>query len=73
MMKVNLYLETDASGMDLWVILLQTRKGATCQQDIAPDNTILQPMAFTSKSLPSAEHRYSNIEREAFGHTAWSL
>ena len=32
-----------------------------------PDNTILYPIAFTSKSLTGAEHRYSNIEREALG------
>ena len=53
-----LYLETDASGVGLGANLLQTRDGA-------PDNTILQPIAFTSKSLTSTEHRYSNIERKA--------
>ena len=31
---------------------------------MVPDNTILHPIAFASKSLMDAEHRYSNIERE---------
>ena len=61
-----LYLETDASGIGLGAALLQTRDGTTCPNDIAPDNTILRPITFASKSLPSAEHRYSNIERIAF-------
>ena len=32
-----------------------------------PDNTILHPIEFASKSLMDIEHRYSNIEREALG------
>ena len=32
-----------------------------------PENTILNPIAFASKSLTGTEHRYSNIEREALG------
>ena len=32
-----------------------------------PDNTILHPIAFASKSLTGTECRYSNIEREALG------
>ena len=32
-----------------------------------PDNTILHPTAFASKTLTGAEHRYSNVEREALG------
>ena len=62
-----LYLETDTSGVGLGVALLQMHEGTTCQKDIAPDNTILHPIAFASKSLTGAEHRYSNIEREAPG------
>ena len=62
-----LYLETDASGVGLGVSLLQTWGGPTCQKDTAPDNTILCPIAFASKSLTGAGHRYSNIEREALG------
>ena len=38
-----------------------------CQKDIAPDNTILRPIAFASKSLASADCRYNNTEREALG------
>ena len=62
-----LYLETDASGIGLGTALLQTRDGATCQKDTAPYNTILRPNVFASKSLTSAEWRYSNTEREALG------
>ena len=32
-----------------------------------PDYTSLHPIAFASKSITGAEHRYSNIEREALG------
>ena len=67
----SLYLETDASRIGLGTILLQTRNGTTSPKDIALDNTILRPITFASKSLTSAECRYSNIER-GIGHTAWS-
>ena len=68
MMKQKpLYLETDASRIGLGATLLQTRDGTTCPKDIAPDNTIVRPVMFASKSLTSAEQRYSNIEREALG------
>ena len=62
-----LYLETDASGVGLLARLLQTRNGTSCPRDMAPDNNILRPIAFTSKSLSSAEKRYNNTEREALG------
>ena len=62
-----LYLETDASGVGLGAALLQTRKGTSCPRDEAPDNSILRPIAFMSKSLSSAEERYSNIERQELG------
>ena len=62
-----LYLETDASGVGLGAALLQTWEGTTCQKDTVPDNTVLCPIAFVSKSLTGTEHRYSNIEREALG------
>ena len=62
-----LYLETDVFGIRLDTALLQTRDGTTCLKYIAPDNTVLRPITFASKSLASAEHRYSNIEREALG------
>ena len=62
-----LYLETDASGIGLGAALLQTRDSTTCPKGIVPDNTILRPITFASKSLTSAEYRYSNIEREALG------
>ena len=62
-----LYLETDASRVGLGVALLQMHKGPASQKDIVPDNTILHPTAFASKTLTGAEHRYSNIKREALG------
>ena len=57
-----LYLETDASGVSLEAALLQLHDNMTCLKGMAPDNTILQPTAFASKSLTSAGWRYSNIE-----------
>ena len=50
-----LYLETNASGIGLGTALLQNRDGTTCLEDTAPDNTIVRPIAFASKSLTSAE------------------
>ena len=60
-------LGTDASGVRLVAALLQTQEGTTCQTDMVPDNIILHPIAFASKSLTGAECRYSHIEREALG------
>ena len=62
-----LYLKTDASGIGLGAALLQLRDNTTCQTHMAPDNTILHPITFVSKSLMGAECRYSNIEHEALG------
>ena len=62
-----LYLETDTYGVGLGAALLQTQEGTTCQKDTIPDNTILCPIAFASKSLTVTELRYSNIEKEAPG------
>ena len=59
-----LYLKTDMSRVGVCTGLLQTWDGTACQEDMVPDNTILCPIAFASKSLTDAEHRYSNIERE---------
>ena len=62
-----LYLKTDASGICLRAALLQLRGNKTCQTHMAPDNTILCPIAFARKSLMGTEHRYCNIECEALG------
>ena len=62
-----LYLETDASAIGLGAALLQLRDNTTCQTHMAPDNTILHPIAFVSKSLMGTECRYSNIECKALG------
>ena len=62
-----LYLETDVSGIGLRAALLQLRDNTTCQTHMAPDNTILCPITFVSKSLMGAECRYSNIKCKALG------
>ena len=66
-MTLNPFLETDASRVGLDAALLQTQEDTTCQKDMVPENTILHPIAFASKSLTGAECRYSDIEREALG------
>ena len=65
----SLYLESDASGIGLGASVLQTRDGVICPMYIAPDNTILRPIAFAfaRKCLNSAEQRYSNIKRGELG------
>ena len=50
-----LYLEADASAVELRAVLLQTRNGKSCPRDKAPDNSILRPIAFVSKSLSCTE------------------
>ena len=62
-----LYLATDASGIGLQAALLQLYNNTACQKDMAPDNTILYPIAFATKSLTGAELRYSNIKCEVLG------
>ena len=52
-----LYLETNASGVSLGAALLQLCNNTMCQKDMVPDNTILHPIAFASKSLTGAEQR----------------
>ena len=62
-----LNLETDASGIRLRAALLETRSSTSYQRDKAPDNSIFRSITFASKSMSSAERRYSNIEREVLG------
>ena len=62
-----LYLKTDASGIGLRAALLQLRDNTACQKGMAPDNTVLQPITFASKSLMGVECRYSNIGCEVLG------
>ena len=62
-----LYLKTDASGISLRAALLQVRDNTTYQTHMAPDNTILCPIAFASKSLTGMECRYSNIKCKVLG------
>ena len=46
-----LYLETDASGGGLGAALLHLHKNTMCHKGMVPDNTILCPIAFASKSF----------------------
>ena len=62
-----LYLETDAPGIGLEAALLQLHDNTTWQKGKAPDNIILCPITFASKSLTGAEWRYSNIKGEVLG------
>ena len=62
-----LYLETDASGISLRAALLQLRDNTSYQTHIAPDNTILCPITFASKTLMGAECTYSNVKCKALG------
>ena len=60
-----LYRETDTSGISLRAALLQLRDNIACQTHIVPDNAMLHPIAFVSKSLTGADLRYSNIKCKA--------
>ena len=63
-----LYIEIDASGVGLGASLLQTRSSIGCPRDEVPGNSIIRPIAFSSKSLTWAEKSYCNIEREALAY-----
>ena len=63
----SLHLETDTSGVGQGTSLLQTKSSTICVRYMAPDDSILRPIAFAVKSLSSIEKRYSNIQREALG------
>ena len=60
--KEQLYLESHASGVGLGASLLQARDVKKYPQNEAPNNAGLQPKAFASKSLWSAETHYSIME-----------
>ena len=53
--KKLLYMETDASRVELVASLLHTREGTNCPRDEAPDNSILSPITFVSKNLSATE------------------
>ena len=56
-----LYLETDASGISFRAALLQLCNNTDYQKVMAPDNTILCPITFSSNSLTGAEQRYITL------------
>ena len=55
---LDLYLETDASGVAIGMALLQSENNK---------RESLYPRTYGSKTLTSAETRYANIERELLG------
>ena len=56
--ELELYIETDASGKEIGMALLQSENN---------EHSSLYPIAYGSKTLTSAETRYANIERELLG------
>ena len=64
----HLYLETDVLGVSFRASLLQVRDGMKFPKDEACNNIEPQPIAFTSKSLTSAETWYSNSVRKGSRH-----
>ena len=59
---MSIYLQTDTSGIGLGARLLWVRYGMNCGHYQMPDNAVLQPNAFASKSLLSVECHYSDKE-----------
>lgn len=55
---MDLYLETDASGVAIGMALMQSENN---------DRSILYPIAYGSKILTDAETHYVNIESELLG------
>ena len=67
-----LYLETDESGVGLGAALLQLHDNMISQKDMVPENTILCPIAFASKSLTRAsKDTATSKERHLAYYTAW--
>ena len=64
-----LYLGINASGVGLKAGLLQVWGGMNCRHDKVPDIATLCPIAFTIKSLLSAEQHCSNSECKPCGYT----
>ena len=52
-----LYLETDASRIGLGATILQKIMGTSCPRDQPPDNIILRPIAFLSKSMTRLQQK----------------
>ena len=55
---LDLYVETDASGKGIGMVLLQSNSN---------ERESLYPIAYGSKTLTTAETRYANIEPELLG------
>ena len=49
-------------GLGLGASLLEVRDGMLFPKNEGPNNGVLQPIVFTSKSLTSEEIKYSNIQ-----------
>ena len=57
----QLYLETDASGVQLGAGLLQVRNRMWFSEDETPDKTALWPITFAGKNLTIDEMQYSSF------------
>ena len=63
-----LYIETDASGVGLGAVLLQTRSNTSCHRDNMPDNSILRSITFFSKSLTVAEEDIAILKEKHWAY-----
>ena len=68
----TLYIETDASRVGLGAALLETRCGTSFPRDKVPDNSILRPIAFASKSLFSMEKKIQQHRKRSTRYTIWT-
>ena len=62
-----LYMEIDASSINLGTGLLQLKEGMNCEHDKVSEIATLCMISFTNKSLLSMNWYYSNIEWEGLG------
>ena len=67
MKREQLHLETYAVVVCVGANLLQVMDGMQFPGNKAPNSGALWPIAFTSKSLTSAETYYSTMERKLLG------
>ena len=67
-----LYLEMDASGVELGATLLQTKSSTNCPSDDPPNNSIPRPIAFTSKNLTGLKKKVQQHRKRSPMHIIWT-